>query len=222
MPVSYNIQFWRAKNGYNPYFVINSGTSEGCVEVHRWNGNFSNWVSHIATNQASIDPKYSEVRVADINGDGIPEFILIGLSNTGSGMVEFHVWDQTLQKWTAHIISNQPAVDPSNSSIEFGDINGDGKDEAVLIGERFTGSGMVEFHVWNAGMQSWISHTASNQPTVDPADSFIGFADLNGDGRDNAILEGLHHTGSGMVEFHVWNQGFQSWMAHNASNQPTL
>ena len=217
--ISTSVVMGDTPGGFNPYYVINSGASEGCVEVHGWNNSFSNWVSHVATNQESINSADSEVAVADLYGNGQLEFVLVGLANTPSGYIEFHVWNPSLKQWTANIVSNQPCIDPANSTVEFADVNGNGSDQAVLVGLRDTGSGMVEFHVWNPGFSSWQVNIASNQPAVDPTNSAIGFGDVDGNGRDQAILEGLQNTGSGMVEFHVWNPGESTWQEHIISNQ---
>jgi hypothetical protein len=211
-----------SQNVDHPNFIIYSGTSTNCIEAHGWNTSMTSWKHHIASNKSAIPVPDSEIMYADLNGDGIDEPILVGYRRTGSKMVEFHVWNTNMKSWQLHRASNQPAIDPANSKITFADINGDGRDQAILVGLRKTGSKRVEFHVWNQGMNSWQSHTASNQPAIDPANSTVVFADVNGDGRDEAVLVGLRGTGSKLVEFHVWNQGMNSWQSNSTSNQPAI
>ena len=212
----------------NANFLIYSGTSTGCVELHSWQQgtNFSSWKEHIATNSAAITKNDSQISFADLDGDGKDEMILIGLRNTASGKIEFHIWNNDLQSWQSHIISNASTIDSGISSVTFADLDGDGKDEGILIGQGngSTSTGRIEFHVWNAGFGSWKEHIVSNSSTLDPLISSIRFADLDGDGKDEGILigQGNGSTSTGRIEFHVWNAGFGSWRGHYISNSSTL
>ena len=145
--------------------------------------------------------------------------------NSGSqtNCVEMHVWNSGFGTWNSHTASNAPAIDTSTSKVEYADLNGDGKDEAVLVGFRGTGSGRIEFHIWNEGLHTWASHSISNMPCIDPTISQVSFADLNGDGKDEGILVGYGHgsTSTDHIEFHVWNPGFGTWNNHYVSNQIT-
>ncbi len=203
-------------------FLLYTGTSTNCIESHTWRAGFNSWRSNVASNQKTTSFITSDVQYGDLNGDGIDEPILIGKSGTGSGKVEFHIWSVSMKQWQKHIASNQRVINPANSTIDFADINGDGKDEAVLIGLNGTGSGKVEFHIWNSGMNSWQTHITSNQRVINPANSNVQFADTNGDNKDEAVLIGLRFTGSGNIEFHTWNHGMGSWNSNISSNQKIL
>lgn len=202
--------------------VLYSGTQTNCIESHTWGDNFTSWINHTASNQRSLIPNDCTLKFADLNGDGRDEPILVCFRNTGSGMVEFHVWNYDMQGWIVHAVSNLPVIDPSNTAIEFADMNGDGKDEPVVMGFRNTASGFVEFHYWNDGLQTWRSHIITNLPSIDPATMNIGFADLDGNGVDEAIAIGVAGTSTGKIEFHVWNPGQWSWQGHYVSNQPVV
>lgn len=200
-----------------------SGTGSGMVEAHVWNRDMKTWLTHAASNLPVIDPTDDQIDLADLNGDGVDEPIVVAYQHTGSGMVEFHGWGSGLKSWLYHEATNQTSISPLKNIVKFADPWGVGKDEAILVAYSATGSGMVEFHEWNPGENSWKSHIVSNLPQLaTPGDFQIEFADLNGDGKDEAILVALRHTGSGMIEFHVWNPGFTSWQAHIISNQPAL
>lgn len=195
-------------------------TSTNKIEAHVWNKNMKSFLAHAASNQPVVNRADSQVLVADLNGDGKDEPILIVYRNTGSGMIELHGWGGGMQSWLYNIATNVPAIDPANASLAFGDLDGDGDDEAILIAYANTGSGRIEFHVWNPGLWSWQSHIASNMPMVNPIDNKVVFADVDGNNIDEAVLVGLRSTGSGRIEFHVWNPGFTSWKSNTASNQP--
>jgi hypothetical protein len=202
--------------------IIYSGTNTQCIESHTWGDNFSSWKLNTASNQKVLIPNDCALKFADLSGDGKDEPVLVCFRNTGSGKVEFHVWNYDMRGWIVHGISNLPVVDPNSIAIDFGDLNGDGKDEPIAIGYRNTSSGKVELHLWNDGLQSWQSHITTNLPVIDPANMNIGFADMNGDGADEAIAIGVGNTATGRIEFHVWNPGQWSWQGHYVSNQPLV
>tara|TARA_B100000678_G_scaffold69367_1_gene56876 strand:+ start:1242 stop:2762 length:1521 start_codon:yes stop_codon:yes gene_type:complete len=204
-------------------FQIYSGASTGCIEAHIWNSGAQSWKEHISTNSSSINPDNSSLQYADLNGDGKDEAILIGLRNTGSGMVEFHIWDSGLKTWKEHIISNMPAIDPSISQVSFADVDGNGKDEGVLLGvaNGSTSTGKIEAHIWNEGMRSWRDHIITNANTIDKSATQLSFADLDGNGKDEAILISMKKSvsGGGNIEMHIWNEGMRSWRDHIITNQ---
>lgn len=256
-------------------FMIDSGSGSGCIESHVWNQGYQSWQTHIASNLSSINTADAQVLFGDLDGSGRDYPLLFGLQNTGTGKIESHVWDHNMQNWLAHSASNQttvnptdckilvgnldgtkkddvylacmrntssgkieihkwnpgmqswawhaitnmPAIDTSQSTVMTGDIDGSGRDSLILVAYNHTGSGNVEFHIWNQGLWSWRAHIATNLPAVDPANANVAFADINGSGVDRAVLIAQHNTGSGRIEFHVWDQGYQSWSSHTASNQ---
>lgn len=202
--------------------VIYSGSGTNCIESHSWGNNFSSWMKHTASNQRALIPNNCAVRFADLSGDGKDEPILYCFQNTGSGMVEFHVWNYDMRGWVVRAVSNLPEVDPSQIAIDFADLNGDGKDEPVVMGYSGTTSGFVEFHTWNDGLKTWKDHFTSNLPVINPAEMNIAFADLNGDKKDEGIAIGVDNTTSNKIEFHVWDQGFQTWKTHITSNQDVV
>ena len=76
-----------------------------------------------------------------------------------------HVWNQGFGSWKDHYISNAATIDPTVSQVSFADLDGDGKDEGILIALASTvsGSGNIEMHIWNPGFGSWRTHYITNQ-----------------------------------------------------------
>jgi hypothetical protein len=197
------------------------GTGSGMVESHVWNPNMKSYLVHTASNLPAVDPSNCKVTMTDLEGDGKDKSVLICWKNTGSGNIEMHEWLGGMQSWAWHTTTNMHTIDATQASVTTGDINGDGRDELILIAYNHTGSSRVEFHVWNPGQWSWQSHYATNLPEIDPANANIQFADIDGDRVDEAVLSSTKATGSGRIEFHIWNPGFTSWRDHIASNQPS-
>lgn len=202
--------------------VIYSGTSTQCIESHTWGNNFASWIDHTASNQKVLIPTDCTLKFADLSGDGRDEPTLICFRNTGSGMVDFHVWNYDMKSWIVHAISNLPAIDPTKVALDFGDMNGDGKEEPIAIGFSDTSSGNVELHYWNDGLKSWRSHIITNLPVINPANMNIAFADLDGDRVDEAMAIGVAGTSTGKIEFHVWAPGQWAWQSHIVSSQPLV
>ncbi len=199
-----------------------AGTSTGKIESHVWNRDMKSWLAHTASNQAVIDPADCKIIVADLEGERKDQVILACLRNTSSGKIELHKWNPGMQTWAWHNITNMPAVDPALSTVVAGDTDGNGTDELVLVALGDTGSGKIEFHVWNPGYWSWKEHIASNMTEIDHNNANVQFADTDGNGIDEAVLVAPRNTGSGKIEFHVWNPGYWSWKEHIASNHPSL
>ncbi len=218
-----DVQLQKSANGVDsPTFLILSGSGSGCVEAHAWNSDLRSWKNHIASNQSGITTPDAKVLYGDLDGDNRDYPVLFGLKSTGSGMIESHVWEKTMGSYLVHAASNRAVINPEDNEIVFGDLNGDGKEEPILVAYRNTGSGMIELHGWGEGTQTWLYHIATNRPTVDPVDNRVVFGDIDGDKKTEAILVSINGTGSGRIEFHVWNPGQSSWKSNIASNMSTV
>lgn len=205
-------------------FIIYGGTGSGCVESHIWNPGFGSWRAHIASNQPGVNPNDNRILYGDLDGNGSDYQVMFGVQNTGSGMIEAHIWNKDLRSYVAHVSSNLPtsAFAAADDRIILGDLNGDGKAEPIIVDYRNTSSGMVELHGWGNGMQSWAYHIITNLPAIDPNQYDIQVADVDGDGKDEAVVVALNNTGSHMLEFHVWNPGEYSWRSHIVSNSTEI
>jgi hypothetical protein len=205
-------------DGRDEPVLIGWRTGTGMVEFHVWQQDMKKWVVHAVSNLSTSDLSNLAIDFADLDGDKRDEPVVFGYKDTSTGMIEFHVWNEGLGSWKQHWVSNLPVIDPAKMNIAFADLNGDGKDEGVVMGIKDTSTGMIEFHVWNNGFGSWRQHFATNHPVIDPDNTTVTFADIDGNGVDEGVLIGKRYTGSGKIEFHAWNPGFQSWKGHWASN----
>jgi hypothetical protein len=95
-------------------------------------------------------------------------------------------------------------------------------DKLSLVILNNTGSDCVEVHTWlDNNYQTWIQHTATNLPAVNPNDSNV-ISLINNSGTSSLYLVDYNNTGSGMVELHGWSPSDQQWTSHTATNLPEV
>ncbi|OGL34604.1 hypothetical protein A3F65_00710 [Candidatus Saccharibacteria bacterium RIFCSPHIGHO2_12_FULL_47_16b] len=195
-------------------------TISKCIELHTWQPNLQSWVTNVATNHPAIPPPNAEIIAGNIYGDARSELILVLPRTSVSGKIEVHTWDNTYQHWITNIATNHALIPPEDFDVVPADVNGDGRDELLLVLYRNTGSGKVEIHEWNPGLQTWAAHTATNLPAIDPADGRVIAANLYGSAADELVYVKYRNTGSAKIEVHTWAGGQQSWLANIATNLP--
>ena len=196
------------------------GTASGRVEVHGWNSDQTQWVSHIATASSTIDPLSSTVLSADTNGDGVDELYKVDYKNTSTGLVEIHGLTSDFQQWSLHAATNLSAINPSEGRVIAADFNGDGKDEFAYIKYANVESGAVEIHVWSSDLKQWVRHTATNLPVAgyNAATDDIVAADTDGKSGSELYYVKYSNTQSGRVEIHGWNSTQTDWVSHIATS----
>ena len=178
------------------------GRSSVGVETYKWNdsawtqiGSASpDWGDSTGWNQEKY---YATIQLADIDGDGSSEL----LARAASG-IETYKWAGS--DWTL-IDSKNPAWSDGEgwkdqrfySTIQTGDINGDGKAELLA-----RGAGGMDAYEWNGS--SWKLMKASSPKWSDtenwghePYYSTIQTGDINGDGK----AELLARSATGMVAY---------------------
>ncbi len=84
-----------------------------------------------------------------------------------------------------------------------------------------TGSTCTEIHTWQPNEQSWYSNIATNMPVATPSDGEIISGNTYGDLRDEVMYIKYRNTGSGNIEVHTWQAGYQGWYSNLATNLPS-
>lgn len=132
-----------------------------------------------------------ERMVADVNGDGRDDIVGFGTSgirvslSTGNGLTQNSLW-------TSEQLFASRNIDASRHVREVGDVNGDGRADAVLFSDQgvmvalSNGSGFGPARLWIADFGQ-----VAGGWRVGQHERFL--ADVNGDGRDDVV--GFGHSG---------------------------
>jgi len=204
----------------------------GFGPLQDWSGLNSQGLTNADWNslQASDTNGNSYVRFIDIDGDGLPDRVMRSSSspyntfivqrNTGSGFTGNYTWGgldnqgQTTAVWGSLTVSSNQASGTNLTSVDFFDVNGDGKPDRVMTNFQSGTSWRVQL---NSGTPSTNSFSIASlwgtlQGAQDDVHSETGslggydwaleeMVDLNGDGLVDRLLSGQSqaqlNTGSG-------------------------
>jgi hypothetical protein len=205
---------------YTPHF---SGNQHFVDIFTQWFGgtvSSSYFACHNGSNANGI-PSGAQVIANKYDPGQADRLSLTFVNNTGSKCAEIHTWNYGYQNWLNNIPTNLYPLNPAEGQIISGNTYDDNRDEMMLIKTAGTGSGNVEVHTWKPGYQGWLTNIATNLPTSVAANGQVISGDTNGDGRDELIFVMYRNTGSGKVEVHTWNPGYQNWSTNIATNLPT-
>src|SRR5699024_4729489 len=129
--------------------VQRSGTVSGRTELYVLDGasNFQRLLVHTGTALPPTDERHS-FSVADWNGDGRPDLVVIYRSDTASGRTELQVVDGAsgFQRYLMHTATALGPIDRRHE-VSVADWNGDGRLDLVVVQKSGTASGRTEVQV---------------------------------------------------------------------------
>lgn len=158
-----------------------------------WNG----WTKGVSRPARATGLNGGQLYIADIDGDGEPDCLQTG----PKGFVDAFLWDETKpvgQKLCGktstqqHDVPNTGSVGAAaDTQIVFADVNGDGKDDYLLVQPRGTtwlwlNSSKPDPNAKGKTVFAWVRVGQIAAPT-DPA-RVRRWADIDGDGRADMIL----------------------------------
>lgn len=171
--------------GYIALFVFNSET--GQVE-QRWRFNFDDYTN------------YPNILQPDLDGDGIPEVAVI----THSRIWTFAAVTGAVRQYLKWDVS--PANKRSFGLNRFVDLNGDGRDDLLVIGNfsvhhevLLNRDGQLEL-AWVHGWKDNVTTSAIQTKWAEPPQ-----ADLDGDGRLEIVLSMRNLDGDGRWQLRVYD-----------------
>ncbi|WP_218011086.1 FG-GAP-like repeat-containing protein [Herbidospora mongoliensis] len=164
------------------YLVVGAGGEVRAWLNDRANGSAWKYLGQVA---AGAGPR-EEVRFADLTGDGRDDYLLVGAQ--GQVKAWFNVGTGDGVSWQAkgEIATGSGPRD----SIRFADINGDGRDDYLVVGPQ------AQVTAWfntpgGGGGVTWVSQGDIASGFGLPG-SMIDFADIDGNGRDDYLVVNEH------------------------------
>lgn len=166
---------------------------------------------------------YSTVQLGDINGDGGEEL----LARSAAGMNTYQ-WIESEQSWEPLGKPGNPAYSDKAgwghpqyySTIQLGDIDGDGKAEMLA-----RSSAGIETHQWNLAEKAWVPY--GKQEVPDLSDHFgwdkakyystIQLGDIDADGAEEMITR----ASVGMITY-KWDKTELAWKQVSKQGDPQL
>jgi len=142
------------------------------------------------------------IRVADLDGDQDPDIVINGFWFENRGKV------LDVENWKEHKIADYH----HSSSVAVGDVNGDGKDDLVLVPSELRGefSRIAWFAAVDARENRWVEHVI--EPEVETVYHSLQMADMNGDGLPDLITAEMHQgVDPDEVMIYLNQKGGKSW-----------
>ena len=218
----------RVLNQHDPprnHFQVQLNTGTGFAPVSDWPG-VSTDPSSIYYTAGTLNVPYaissdgvsSLTTLADMNGDGLPDRVMVGSANnrfdvqlnTGSGFSSIRYWN--------NVIASGPGSDSyyaprarNNTYVysELMDMNGDGLPDRVIVGGVQLNNGVSGF----GAKESWGMGSSDYPGVLSTADgaNYTMLIDMNGDGLPDRVTDNQNgtwtvqiNTGSGFGPAVTW------------------
>ncbi|WP_321430249.1 DUF2341 domain-containing protein [uncultured Methanolobus sp.] len=227
---------WRAKTSWAPptyfrNFTEDAGTrladvnGDGLVDIIQ-NGEYSDsaWINTgegWEQNSSWIPPirigykKDEGVRIADINGDGLPD--LLQGYKAGDGTYIWGAYINNGTGWEQNDLWKSPVLLSNNGSDAGGriiDVNGDGLADIIQNDGNATNGWLNNGSGWEQD-SSWV-------PPIQIMSSYYGanLADVNGDGLVDIIRGYYDYHDNGSEIYDAWINTGDGWEQDNTWNPP--
>ena len=204
---------WNGDHRPDLVVIQKSGTASGRTEVYIMDrtpaipgaaSSFQRLLLGTATALGPTDARYVFL-MADWNGDGRPDLVVVQTSGTASGLTELRVLDGA-SSFQRYLVQTTTALGPTDGSYSFAmaDWNSDGVPDLVVVQKSGTGSGKTEVRVLD-GASSFQDYLLAAVTALGPTDERYDFsvADWNGDGQPDLVAVQKSGTASGKTEVRV-------------------
>ncbi|KAF2830394.1 HET-domain-containing protein [Ophiobolus disseminans] len=195
--------------------VNRSGTSDENIEVNVLYGssNYQNFILRIATPNFTPLRKHwadqLEFTLADWNGDGTLDLIVIKKFDTGTHRTEVHIFSGA-SKFQEVLLQTGTKLEETDNTWSFGMGKwGDGdRPDLFAIKKSNTGTKSTEVHILygDSNFQDFILQTGTGLHETDSKFDFI-VTDWNGDGRPDLVAVKKSETSVKRTEVHVLSGG---------------
>ncbi len=200
---------WNGDRRPDLVVVQRSGTATGRTEIFILDGatgalTLQRLLLHTGTVLGHTDDRHA-FSVADWNGDGRLDLVVVQKSGTASGRTELRVVDGA-SSYQRYLVEAVTALGPTDDrhAYSVADWNGDGRLDLVVVQKSGTASGRTELRVVD-GASSYQRYLVEAVTALGPTDDRHAFsmADWNGDGRLDLVVVQKSGSTSRRTEVHV-------------------
>jgi hypothetical protein len=204
---------WNGDRRPDLVVVRRSGTASGRTELYILDGapavpgaasSFQRLLLNTGTVLGPTDDRYA-FSMADWNGDGRLDLIVVQKSGTASGRTELRVIDGA-SSFQRYLLETATVLGPTDDRYAFSvaDWNGDGRLDLVAVQKSGTASRKTEVRVLN-GASDFQRNLLKTATALGPTDDRYAFsvADWNGDGRLDLVAVQRSGTASGRTEARI-------------------
>jgi len=204
---------WNGDRRADLVVVQRSGTASGRTDLYVLDGapalpgvasSFQRLLLNTATPLGPTDERYA-FSVADWNGDGRPDLVVVQKSGTASGRTEVGVLDGA-SNFQRYLLQTATVLGPTDGRYAFStaDWNGDGRPDLVVMQKSGTASGRTEVGILDgaSNFQKYLLETVTALgASGDRLD--LSLADWNGDGRPDLVAVQKSGAAGGHTEVRV-------------------
>jgi hypothetical protein len=171
----------------------------------RWRENLGDakaeWPEHVIAETGNVET----TRAWDVDGDGFDEYV----PNTpGHALCVYKLQRDAAGNGTGEFTKHCIYKEPQGHGLGFGDVNGDGRGEFILV------NGWLEAPA-NPLDGEWILHNEFDLSFKQGAASVpVLVVDVNGDGLNDLIVGNAHGYGLDWVEQRRRSDGTREWVRH--------
>lgn len=198
-------------------YVKYENTGSDTIELHTFNQDGDGWQLHQSSNHVEVPTESSEVVFGDVDGDGIDEAHLIRYSNTRSGQIAVHEWNEDLSGWTRRVVTIHPEASKDDTQFMFADIDDDGIDEPFVVKYDNTRSNSIAIHQLTDDLSGWELRTVTSRLATPKSTAEVLFSN-DGQAGENASLVIYEGTQSGKISVQRWADDFMSWDSQLATD----
>ncbi len=151
----------------------------------------------------------------DVNGDGRDELIFVNTSYCGGAIRVTDAVSGKTMLWKNHVGSDFRGWMDNSDKALVGDVNGDKKDDLVLINTHYSGGAIRAIDLTSGNTIKWINHSGSGfNGWMDSSDKmFIG--DINGDKKEDLVLVNTNYSGGAIRSIDIMTGNTIKWIDHS-------
>jgi hypothetical protein len=171
------------------------------------NGNYS-----LITGTPFEGVAFSSVAFADIDGDSDQDVLISGENTSGLFVTKLYTNDGS---GNFSVVNFTPFIGVSKGDIAFSDIDNDGDQYVMIVGENNNIQGSCELYS-NDGSGNYVQVLFT--PFVGLMEGTVDFADVDGDGDQDVLLTGINDNNQKVAVIHT-NNGSGTFSSIVVANQ---